>query len=398
MSIVIERSDFFSVNDRSVEIVERKGLGHPDTLADALAEEYSVTLSRFYLENFGRVLHHNVDKALLVGGRTKPAFGGGEVEKPIIFYLVGRATEEHEGLKIPVEDLYKESAKKWLRENIRNLDPNAHILFKLIVRPGSPDLINLFDRKTGIPLSNDTSFGVGFAPLTETERLVLLTENFLNSKDFKDSHPEVGEDIKVMAIRRNQSLSLTVSIAFVGKFLKDARDYLEKKERVRRNLLEFLSKKSNLELQIDLNTADDEKNNSFYITVTGTSAEGGDDGQVGRGNRVNGLITPMRPMSLEAVAGKNPISHVGKLYNILSRDMAEEIVKSVDEVEECCVFTVSQIGKPITDPQIVKISVKTRNRELSSSTTREIEKIAREKIDSLPETWLRIVDRSLPIY
>ncbi len=58
---------------------------------------------------------------------------------------------------------------------------------------------------------------------------------------------------------------------------------------------------------VHVNTADDIKKKSVFLTVTGTSAEMGDDGSVGRGNRCNGLITPNRPMSMEATSGKNPI-------------------------------------------------------------------------------------------
>ena len=65
-----------------VEIVERKGIGHPDTICDALAEELSRTYSQYCLERFGLVLHHNVDKALLCGGRSAPRFGGGKVTAP----------------------------------------------------------------------------------------------------------------------------------------------------------------------------------------------------------------------------------------------------------------------------------------------------------------------------
>ena len=51
--------------DGTVEIVEHKGIGHPDTMCDALAEAFGVALARDYRERFGRVLHFNVDKALL---------------------------------------------------------------------------------------------------------------------------------------------------------------------------------------------------------------------------------------------------------------------------------------------------------------------------------------------
>lgn len=78
--------------DDSVEIVERKGLGHPDTICDALAEAFSRNLCREYLARFGSILHHNVDKALLCGGRSAPAFEGGAILSPIDIYLAGRAT------------------------------------------------------------------------------------------------------------------------------------------------------------------------------------------------------------------------------------------------------------------------------------------------------------------
>ena len=98
-----------------VEIVERKGLGHPDTLCDALAEEFSRALCRFYLERFGRLLHHNVDKVLLSGGVARPAFGGGEVVAPFEVFLAGRATSECEGVRVPLEDLAVLASRAYLR-------------------------------------------------------------------------------------------------------------------------------------------------------------------------------------------------------------------------------------------------------------------------------------------
>ena len=78
-------------SNQPVEIVERKGIGHPDTICDALAEELSRNLCAYYLENFGLVLHHNVDKALLWGGSSLPKYGGGQIKAPIEIFLAGRA-------------------------------------------------------------------------------------------------------------------------------------------------------------------------------------------------------------------------------------------------------------------------------------------------------------------
>src|SRR5512134_4121150 len=97
------------------EIAERKGVGHPDTICDALTEELSHALCRFYIERFGLILHHNVDKALLWGGAARPRFGGGEVLEPIELYLAGRATAAVGDVRVPVDELVQETARDWLR-------------------------------------------------------------------------------------------------------------------------------------------------------------------------------------------------------------------------------------------------------------------------------------------
>ena len=94
MKVMVTPLTSAPVAARPVEIVERKGIGHPDTICDALAEELSIALSKFYLERFGLILHHNVDKALLWGGAARAGFGGGEVLQPIELFLAGRATRE----------------------------------------------------------------------------------------------------------------------------------------------------------------------------------------------------------------------------------------------------------------------------------------------------------------
>src|SRR5271157_2165233 len=98
MVIILSSLATLIPDEAEVEFVERKGLGHPDTLCDALAEEFSLSLSRFYLDRFGLILHHNVDKALLWGGQAQPAFGGGKILRPIEIYLSGRATYDHRGI------------------------------------------------------------------------------------------------------------------------------------------------------------------------------------------------------------------------------------------------------------------------------------------------------------
>jgi S-adenosylmethionine synthetase len=112
------------------------------------------------------------------------------------------------------------------------------------------------------------------------------------------------------------------------------------------------------EVSIAVNAADDLASGRIYLTVLGTSAECGDDGQAGRGNRINGLITPLRPMTMESVAGKNAVTHVGKLYNLAAGLIAQRIVDELPGVVESQCLLVSAIGRPITEPQLAAVQLR----------------------------------------
>ncbi len=398
MNVKVTPLDTQPVNQQEIEIVERKGLGHPDTICDALAEKLSAELCKFYYDKFGFVLHHNVDKNLLVGGSALPKFGGGEVKEPIEIFLSGRAIKEYKGVKVPVDELAVESAKEWLKENIHAIDPEKHVRIHTYIRPGSVDLVDIYMRqlKEGLPLSNDTSFGVGYAPFDDLENVVYHVERKLNDREFKKVHPEVGEDIKVMGVRIGEKIKITIACAFVDRFVKDVDDYMEKKENVRRTALDVAKRFTTREVEVDINTGDDVENANVYITVTGTSAEAGDDGEVGRGNRVNGLITPYRPMSLEAAAGKNPITHVGKLYNITANEIAREVVNEVPEVEEAYVYMVSQIGKPVNQP--LAVDVKVRSSQPTEAFQPKVEVIVNEKLSEMKDIWKKLVNGEITVY
>jgi len=360
-NIVIEKGSYVPAPEREVELVERKGLGHPDSIIDGIMEEISRELSKEYIKQFGKVLHHNVDKGQVCGGGTKVEFGGGLFEKPIYILLSGRATTEAEGKEIPVQHIAIKTAREYLKKAVRNLDVDSDVEVESRIAPGSADLVELFLRGPRIAFSNDTSFGTGYAPLDDLENVTLAVEHRLNSDDYKTAHPEVGEDIKIMGLREGNKIRLTVAVAFISKFVHNIEEYIKFKERVRNDAEAVAKKITEKEVNVLVNTADDEKNNSVYITLTGTSAEMGDDGSVGRGNRVNGLITPFRSMSIEAAAGKNPVSHVGKIYNTLSFDIANQIVQEIPEVEDVTITLLSQIGKPVDQPKVASAEVITKD-------------------------------------
>ena len=192
-SLHVEEIRGRGVQDFEVEIVERKGKGHPDSLMDGASEAVSLALCRYYLDHFGVILHHNVDKGILVGGRAEVRFGGGRVMAPIYVMVAGRATDvvprKGRNLVVPVDRIARDSIRAFIRETMRFLDPEKHMRIDTKIRQGSPDLVSVFMRKGVIPISNDTSVGVGYAPLSPTENLVLATEKLLNSAEFKTKIP-----------------------------------------------------------------------------------------------------------------------------------------------------------------------------------------------------------------
>lgn len=343
------------VEQQTMEFVERKGIGHPDSIADGLAESVSRALCQMYIERYGRILHHNTDETQIVGGQSAPKFGGGSILEPIYILLVGRATTNVNGERLPYRTTAMKAAYSYLEKTCKNLDVEWDIVLDCMIGQGSVDLRGLYE--TQRLLANDTSFGVGFAPFSETEKITLETERYINGKLWKKM-PEVGEDVKVMACRNGKDIDLTIACAMVSSKIPDKSHYKSVIEEMRENVADFASKYTKRNLKVFVNTADDYKKEIYYLTVSGLSMENGDDGSVGRGNRANGLITPMRPMSMEASAGKNPVTHVGKLYNILSNRVAEEIYKiGRGDILEVHTRILSQIGKPIDDPQAASANI-----------------------------------------
>src|SRR6266571_5979 len=154
--IVIETFKGKGVSDHRVEIVERKGTGHPDFICDAVMDAISVALSGAYLREFGAILHHNIDKGLLAAGRVEKWYGGGRVLQPM----------------------------------------ELTIRYRPVLAPGSAELTDIFARPGGVLSANDTSAAVGYYPLSPTEQVVLELERHLNSVGFKAAFPDTGEDVK----------------------------------------------------------------------------------------------------------------------------------------------------------------------------------------------------------
>jgi S-adenosylmethionine synthetase len=400
MELVVEAHVGAGPAGSPLEIVERKGIGHPDTICDALAEQMSVALCRAYVERFGFVLHHNVDKVLLCGGRARASVGGGEVTAPIEIYLSGRATREYKGVTIPVDEIVVAACHDWFAKHLPQLDVERHVALFPRIREGSSDLTALFERtaRGEVPLANDTSIGVGFCPLTDLEDVVLEVEHALNSPAIRRDRPWAGPDVKVMGVRTGDRIELTVACAFVAAHVKSIEDYQEKKESLRRFAREVAARRTAHEVSVVLNAADDPERGELYLTVTGTSAESGDDGEVGRGNRASGLITPYRPMCMEAAAGKNPVSHVGKLYSLLAERIAARTAAEIDTALDVAVTLVSCIGRRITDPRAVHVKICGQTIGSTHALEPVVRAIFDDEMRALPRLRAALLDGRVRLY
>jgi S-adenosylmethionine synthetase len=365
-NIVVESILTTPLAQQKVELVERKGIGHPDSISDGVAEAVSRALCKMYLERFGEILHHNTDQNEVVGGQSSPKFNGGEVLEPIHILLSGRAITQVDGERLPYSTVAINATKEYMK-CFPNLDVYQHLTVDCLIGKGSLDLIKNFEalkdqcRTDGYGnhclLANDTSFGCSYAPYSETELVCLESERYVNG-DMKKKLPETGEDVKVMCSRKDGKINMTIACAMVGRHISDGDHYKSVVEEMKERVLDHATKYTDYDISLDINHADNPSTGNYYLTVTGLSAENGDDGSVGRGNRMNGLITPYRPMSMEASAGKNPLTHVGKMYNILANWMANDIVKkSNGNVLEANIRILSQIGRPISDPETCSVQL-----------------------------------------
>ncbi len=394
-NIIVEDWKQTPLERQRIEIVERKGLGHPDSICDAIADQISIGLSKEYLKKAGTILHHNIDKSLLVAGETENKFRGGIVKQPILFVLGDRATSVIDGQKIDVHEIAIRSAKNWFKKNMRFIDSDKHIKYQVEIKPGSVGLTDIFKRKGEVLGANDTSAAVGYAPMTRTEKIVLQTERYVNSPEFKKRFPESGEDVKVMAFRDKNDLKLTVAMAFVDKYISSEADYFEKKEKILEQINRYVAVNTNFDLvDVKLNTLDMKGRGmgGLYLTVLGTSADSGDSGQVGRGNRVNGLISLNRPFCSEAAAGKNPVSHVGKIYNFLTFRIAQKVCDQVKGIEEVYIWLLSKIGAPIDHPTVAAAQVVMKDDDNIGKTKQRINEVLDKELENIQEFCMELAE------
>lgn len=405
--ITANKRDVFS----EPEFVERKGAGHPDTLSDRLAEALSKNYSNYTLKHFGAILHHNFDKTGLLGGKSSVSFNGGYLRYPIKVLINGRVSPCFEKIRIPYKKIIRDTVVDFFQVCFSDMisEDDLDIVYNISTAssPGKTEEKgaekgfrkywfsprNLKDIPELKKLSaNDTSLGCGYAPFSKLENLVLKIENELNSNLFKKKYPWCGTDIKVMANKIGNNVSITLCVPQISKFVKGVMQYKKNCKFIHKFVEEKVKKEFGKEnVSIFLNTRDNYETKELYLTATGSSIESGDEGLVGRGNRVNGLITNNRPMSMEGACGKNPVYHVGKLYNICAFNIAKKISAVTKRYTE--VYLVSQSGQSLTRPW--KVIVKIEGDKLPKI---GLEKLITKELDSIPHITKALLTGKLKIY
>lgn len=352
----IERSPY--------EAVERKGIGHPDTLCDAIAELASRRYSEAVYKKIGRLPHHYFDKVMLMGGAVDMGLGHGELIEPYRVIFAGKVTRKVGDIELPVTEIITDAAKEVLTSTLHNFDPDRHLVVMDELRdyqgpakkrpryqPENAEAMPVLDQKGRV--SNDVNLCTGFYPLTRTEQVTLVTEKHLNSKEYKAKHPYTGMDIKVASVRVGDDIEVTVNMPFIAPLVSSMDEYKKLSKELAAELRGFYDKNEFSDVRLTFNPQD--VSGLPYLSVTGSVADTGDVGVVGRGNRSNGLITPMRPMSIEAVSGKSPIDNTGKMYGITATRISEAIYKAAGYWNNVTIVTFRD--RALDDPAYVLVSL-----------------------------------------
>ncbi len=407
-----------NINDTEYEVVERKGIGHPDNLCDAVAEKISVAYSTYCLDKYGVILRHMVDKVAVLGGSSKVSFGQGEMTSPIRILLNGRFThifldEEIDYMKIVnnvVKDHFKNifpllDTDKWLKiiDNTHfSQGPGVVYNKDGTTKNERSQFFSVSDEKyikhhsNGFR-SNDTSTTVSYFPLSDLENMVIISEGLLDNAKFKKSHQYVGTDIKVMGKRVSKNIELTLCIPFIAEFTPDQGFYIQKLNELKELLINMLKREfPTYSIDIILNTRDNFDNQDIYLTAIGSAVESGDEGAVGRGNRSNGIIPFTRNMSSEAPCGKNPVYHTGKIFTVIGDIIAEEIFKTLGI--ESTVYLTSQMGRDMNDPWQAAIALDGYQKDIDEELRMSISNIVEENLIKHSEITNKIVSGQIKIY
>lgn len=402
------------INEQPFEVVETKGKGHPDNICDTLAEKISANYSKYCIEHYGVILRHMIDKLSILGGGSKVQFGKGEMIAPIRMLVNGRFTDRFKNEKIDYMEIVTNTITEYFKELFPLLDTDKYLMIVDNTHhnegPGvvyNEDGSTKNDRKKFFEAvdeedklrhnnhnrCNDTSTTVSYYPMSDLEQTVLEVEQRLNSNEYKEEFPWVGNDIKVMGIRKNKKVEITSCVPLISPYVKDLEDYKSKLEIIREEVERVARKRfEDNEIEIFLNTRDNYDKNDLYLTAIGSAVESGDEGAVGRGNRSRGVIPFARNFSMEAACGKNPVYHTGKLFTAIGDTISKTIYDTYGI--ENTVYCTSKMGDDIDEPWNISVEL---TQQVEEEVKTEINALVNCLIKNHAEITESIINQSIKL-
>ncbi|HHQ2480887.1 TPA: methionine adenosyltransferase [Bacillus cereus] len=398
MSITVN-NNLITPDKLEYEVVERKGLGHPDTLTDGIAEAAEIEYCKYCLDRFGYIPHHNFDKVMILGGNCVQEYGGNNFLNPIKVIFMGRGSKNFGDEKIPIEEIQIKAAKAYLSRVLPHLDVDSKstIEFHSITSSYSTRPYWFSPRdKNDLPeynddglTANDTATMISYWPLTMSEKLALDIEGYFYKND-ADGLPyprfkEFGGDIKVMVVRDGGAIVATVTIPQITTMTTSADQYFSRENKLRDNLVKYVKMLyPNENISLIINTQTLGENPRPYLVTAGSCTDFGEEGAVGRGNKTHGIISSFRPNTMEAPHGKNSTYFVGKVLGYQTDVIAKKIYDTTGS--PCQVILRANIGDKLFAPS--KIMVSSANKV----NTEIVRDIVSNSLNMGAETTMRIIN------
>ncbi|QWI72983.1 S-adenosylmethionine synthetase (plasmid) [Bacillus mycoides] len=398
MSITVN-DNLITPDKLEYEVVERKGLGHPDTLTDGIAEAAEIEYCKYCLDKFGYIPHHNFDKVTIIGGNCIQKYGGGDFTDPIKVIFMGRGSKNFGDEKIPLEDIQIKAAKAYLSRVLPHLDVESKstIEFHSITSSHSTrpywfnprDKNDLPEYNGDGPTANDTATMISYWPLTMSEKLALDIEGYFYKND-ADGLPyprfrEFGGDIKVMVVRDGDVIVATVTVPQITTMTASADHYFLRENKLRDNLTKYVEYiYPNEKINLIINNQTLGNNPRPYLVTAGSCTDFGEEGAVGRGNKTHGIISSFRPNTMEAPHGKNSTYFVGKVLGYQTDVIAKQIYDATGS--PCQVILRANIGDKLYAPS--KIIVSTANKVNDEI----VQKIVKDSLNIGVNTTMRIMN------
>jgi S-adenosylmethionine synthetase len=380
----------------NLEIVERKFRGHPDSLADQVAQRFTQLYIKHSWQTFPELENKffpnfSADKVTLCGASTSWKMGSYKVLKPVQALLIGKITQNIGGKTINVDQIFRTAINETFEKCLGHTDANVsvdHHIYGVTLAGSDHDpsfyspksVSNLLDILSRETHANDTVFVVAYAPLSVTERLSIFLDNVTAGTDFQEKFPEIGSDIKAMIRRRSSDFDITMCLPVspervqnAGRYqevLRKATSYLNSE--ASRYLAVQYGEKTPFSIRLSTNTKDTK--DKKYYAVWGTSLSKGDIGAVGRGNRQQGFISGLRPSTNEAFSGKNPNHFSGIVYQQMAEKIALDIFTFLGLRN--VVYITADNGNKLSEPSSIDVILENDTTPVDEGRIREIISVA----------------------